>query len=306
MLRILILEPEYFDRSSVSLLGKAGKVTARRMSRKELEARIKDFDAVMVRIETRLDKRLLSKARRLRVIGSATTGLDHIDMRYARKKGIKVFSLYRTHTTPTAEHTMALMLALVRKLPWAHDSLSRGEWRRHMFIGTQLSGKTLGIIGFGNIGRAVARLAKPFGMRIQYYDPYIKSGAAKRIGLRSLLSSSDIITIHAGLSGETRGMLGPKEFAAMKKRPFVINTARGEIVDNVQLIRALKSGRIRGAALDVFPHEPVSGGERAVLNYARKNQKLLLTPHIGASTHEALHDAGLSVAKAVVYELKSK
>ncbi len=303
-MKILITEPEYFDSDAACILKSAGKVTAKRLTGAELESAIKNFDVVVVRVETHLDRRVLSRAKRLKIIGSATTGLNHIDTAYARRAGIKVISLHGTHTVPTAEHTFALMLSLARKIPWAFESLERGSWHRYRFIGEQLQGKTLGVIGLGRIGMQVARYARAFGMTVVYFDPYVDFRGFRRVSLNNLLASSDIVTIHAMLTNETRRMIGYRELKRMKKSALLINTARGEIADDNSLIRALKGGIIAGAALDVFPDEPVPDARYPIIAYARRSRNLIVTPHIAASTKEAVHEAGLEIARKVAREIR--
>jgi D-3-phosphoglycerate dehydrogenase len=304
MLKILILEPEYFDSYAVKALESVGKVTAKRMDRKELMASIGEFDILVVRIETRLDAFMLSKAKKLKLIGSATTSLNHIDLGYAKDHGIKVLNLHGTHTIPTAEHALSLTLSLARNIPWAYESIREGKWERHKFIGIGLDGKTIGIVGLGRIGKRVATYAKSLGMNVIYYDPYVNSRIAQKTSLNSLLKKSDIISIHAALTDETLMMIGKKEFSNMKENALVINTARGLIIDNDALIKALKSKSIAGAAIDVFPNEPVSHMEKELLDYSKSAANLLLTPHLGASTREALHAAGMDIAKQIFREVR--
>ncbi len=212
MHRILVTEPEYLSEEALGVLRSVGDVTAKRVSRKELEHIIRDVDVIFVRVDTKLDARMLELAGRLKLIASVTTGLNHIDLEAAKKKGIKVINLHGTHTVPTAEHTMALILALSRNIPWAYDNIRQGRWERYKFIGKLLNGKTLGIIGMGRIGSQVARYAKAFGMRVVAYDPYVKSSeVAMMESLDKLLREADVITIHTMLTHETRGMIGQQE-----------------------------------------------------------------------------------------------
>ena len=307
MMRILVTEPEYFDGDAVSILESCGDVVAKRMGKDELAEKIADFDAIIVRIETHLDKKVLARAKRLRIIGSATTGLNHIDVDYAGERGIRIINLHGTHTIPTAEHTMALILSLSRKIPWAYRSVSEGKWERYRFIGEQLDGKTLGIIGIGRIGSKVAEYAKAFGMKIIAYDPYVKSSKdAKLVNLNSLLENSDIITLHAALTGESTSLICKHEFGLMKRNALLINTARAGLIDNAALIEALKDGKINGAAIDVFEDEPLSERDFLIVEYARNNSNLIITPHIGASTAEAAHEAGLEIAKGVAKALEKQ
>ena len=306
MLRILVLEPEYFDSDAIKKLKTIGPVTAKRMNRAELIRRVKDFDILVVRIEAKLDNEVLSRAVKLKAIGSATTGLNHIDLEYARKHGIKIFNLHGAHTVPTAQYTMALILSLMRNVPWAYESLSGGKWHRYKFIGTQLDGKRLGIIGLGRIGSVVCKYAQAFGMDVAYYDPYVSSKIAKKVSLNTLLKSSDVITVHASLNRTSSDELNDKEISLIKNGAFLVNTARAELIDYRSLLKALKSKRISGAAVDVFRHEPISIHEKELLEYAKHNKNLIITPHLGASTYEALHHAGLEIASNLAKEFRKR
>ncbi|MDE1865368.1 MAG: hydroxyacid dehydrogenase [Candidatus Micrarchaeota archaeon] len=299
MPNILIANPEYFDEQAVKILKSAGDVTARTMSRSELERSIHKFDAIVLRVDTKLDRKLLSRAKRLKVIGSATTGLGHIDTEYAAKHGIKIIGLHGAHTTSTAEHTMALMLSLARKVPWAFESMKQGRWKRAMFIGAQLEGRTLGIIGVGRIGSRVAEHARGFGMKVMGYDPYASPKGVRMVNLERLLKDSDIVTLHPVLTGETRHMISLRQLRMMKRTALLVNTSRGEVVNSRDLIHALKSGIIAGAALDVFPEEPLTGIGNMFAREARRLDTLIITPHLGASTREAIHRAGAEIAAKV-------
>jgi D-3-phosphoglycerate dehydrogenase / 2-oxoglutarate reductase len=303
-MKILITEPEYFDEETVAVLRKCGSVTRKRVTKKELESIVKDYEVLIVRIETRIDRKVLDNAKKLKVIGSATTGLEHINQNYAKKHGVKIFSLHGEHTVSTAEHTMALIFALSRRIPWANESMKQGNWKRYLFIGRQLSGKTLGIIGLGRIGSTVAAYARAIDMNVIYYDPYVNSKRYKKAKLESVMKKSDIVTIHAELTARDRKMIGAKEIGMMKHDAVLINTARAKIVDYGALIGALKKNKIAGAALDVFENEPV-GGDSQISVYAKENDNLILTPHIGASTKEAAHYAGMKIANDVVEFLSS-
>lgn len=297
-MKILVTEPEYFGEDALSVLRERGEVETLRISRKELLQKIKEFDAVLIRIETKLDRELLDNAAKLKVIGSATTGLNHIDTKLAKERGIKIVNLHGAHTIPTAEYAFAMLLSLVRNLPWAYESLRDGRWERHKLIGRQLNGKRIGIIGLGRIGNEVAKYAEAFGMDVVAFDPYAKSQKVRMLPLEKLLAESDVITIHAMLTDETRGMIGRKEFGMMKDGAFLVNTARAEIVDSDALIEALEGNKLGGAAIDVFENEPAVEEDR-ILRYARKKANLLVTPHLSASTVEAARSAAVEIAKGV-------
>jgi len=303
MYKILITEPEYFQEEAVAILKQIGNVVAKRMSRKELMKEVKDTDILVARIETLIDKTLLKNAKKLKIIASATTGIEHIDVLEAEKMGIKIINLEGTHTLPTAEHTFALILSLVRKIPWAFEHMKKGRWERYKFFGRELEGKILGIIGLGKIGSKVAGYAKAFGMNIIAYDPYISNEKARGLGieltsLENILRKSDVITIHAMLTKETENMIDTKEFEMMKSSAFLINVARGRIVNEKMLIKALKNGILAGAALDVYSLEPIEDGN-ALIKYAKRNSNLLLTQHIAASTEESIRNAAIYMARKI-------
>ncbi len=303
-MKILVVSPEYFPEEILSELKPVANVDTKKLSREELLNEIENYDAVLTRVDVKFDREVLERARNLKVIGTATTGMDHIDVGYANSKGIKILNLSGAHTVPTAEHTFSLILSLVRKLPWAYESLKQGKWERHRFFGIELDGKTLGTVGFGKIGSRVAKYAKSFGMNILTYDPYISRDLANEIGVKitildDVLQNSDVITIHAFLSPETRKMINSGAISKMKSTAFLINAARGEIVDIDALIDALKNKKIAGAALDVFDEEPLPTDSK-LIEYAKENDNLIITPHIAASTKEAIYNA----AKETVQKVK--
>ncbi len=304
-LNILVNNPEYFDKDAMKILNGIGNVTAKNMSNEELLKKIHIFDILVIRVDTKVTKKILDKAINLKLIGSATTGLNHIDIEYAKKKKIKVLNLHGAHTLPTAQHTIALMLALSRNIPWAFENLKNGKWERYKFIGTQLNGKTLGIIGLGRIGSQVAEYAKAFDMKVIAYDPFIKKNSVPLVSLNTLLKTSDIISLHPMLTTSSRNMLQLKQFKLMKKTALLINTSRGEVINTNDLFVALKKHIISGAALDVFPEEPFLKKGNRFVNYALKNKNLIMTPHIGASTREAIHIVGVEIANKIKKELKS-
>ena len=297
-MKIIVVSPEYFPEDTLSRLEQIAQIYSKKLSRKELISEIGEYDGVLTRVDVRFDSEVLEKARKLKAIGTATTGLNHIDVGYANSRGIKIFNLSGTHTIPTAEHTFSLILSLARRVPWAFESLKKGEWERHRFFGSGLEGKTLGIIGFGRIGSRVAGFAKGFGMKVITYDPYvresvIRSAGAKKASLDDVLRS-DIISIHASLSKETKKMINSTAISRMKSSALLINTARGEIVDEKALLDALEKKRIAGAALDVFADEPLRKNSD-LIKYAKLNDNLIITPHLGASTNEAVRESAMEI-----------
>jgi D-3-phosphoglycerate dehydrogenase / 2-oxoglutarate reductase len=268
----------------------------------DLRAAIADADAVVVRSRTRVDGELLAHARSLRVIARAGVGVDNIDVDAATRRGILVLNTPDSSTISTAEHTMAMMLALVRHLPTAHLSTSRGEWQRENFTGVELYGKTLGVVGLGKIGSEVAHRAAAFGMRVIAYDPFVSAerGARFSAELTSwevVLAQSDVLTVHVPLTPRTHHLLGGPQFAQLKSGAFIINCARGELVDQEALLAALDEGRVGGAALDVFESEPPR--EMRLLQHPH----VIVTPHLAASTAEAAHNISVEIAEQVLRAL---
>lgn len=269
----------------------------------ELSRIIPSYDALIVRSETKVTKELIQAGVRLRVIGRAGVGVDNIDVDEATRRGIIVMNAPGGNTISTAEHTMALMLALSRNIPQASYSVREGRWERKVFKGVELSGKTLGVIGLGRIGSYVSKLAKAFGMRVLAYDPYISLDKAKRVGvelveLNDLYRSSDYITFHVPLNEKTYHMVGEDEFRQMKDGVRIINCARGGIIDEDALYRAMEMGKVAGAAFDVYENEP------PVDSPLLRHPNFIGVPHIGASTIEAQVNVGIEIATQIVDALK--
>ncbi len=265
----------------------------------ELEAIVGDYDALIVRSRTKVTAKLLDAAKRLKVIGRAGVGLDNIDVEAAARRGIVVLNSPAGNVISAAEHTFALMLGLVRRIARADASVRRGEWDRSRFRGIELSGKTLGIVGAGRIGTEVAKRARAFGMRVVAYDPYLPPESAATAGIElvaldELLRSADIVSIHVPLTRETRHMIGPDQLALMKPSAYLVNVARGGVLDERALARALGEGKLAGAALDVFEQEPLPPDHPLI---ALENT--LLVPHLGAATREAQASSGVEVCRAV-------
>jgi D-3-phosphoglycerate dehydrogenase len=273
----------------------------------KLAQHIGPYHALITRSGTDVTARILEKARNLKVIGRAGVGVDNVDIEAASRKGVIVLNAPTGNTLAATEHTMAMMLGAVRKLPFAHSSLKHGEWDRKKFMGTQLYKKTLGVVGLGRIGSEVARRALSFDMSIIAYDPYIKREKAEKVGvelvetLEELLERSDIITFHVPLTEETTSMIGEREFRLMKDKVILINCARGGIVDEHILAGALESGKVSMAAVDVFSEEPLPKDSplHGVPN-------LILTPHLGANTEEAQKNVSVIIAGQVVNVLKGR
>jgi D-3-phosphoglycerate dehydrogenase len=270
----------------------------------ELHRRIGDYHGILIRSATRLTAELIERADNLKVIGRAGIGVDNVDVEAATKHGIIVANAPESNIIAAAEHTVALMLALARHIPQAHASLTAGRWERSSYGGVEVYEKTLGVLGFGRIGQLVAARARGFGMRVLAFDPYVSSERFRELGAEKAESSADVyreadfITIHLPRTPETRGWLDAEAFAQMKDGVRVINCARGELVVDEALKAALDSGKVAGAALDVFPSEPIT-------DYPLFDgyPNVVVTPHLGASTTEAQDRAGVQTAEQVVAAL---
>ena len=272
-------------------------------SREELAERIGGYHAILIRSATQLDAGLIERAQSLRVIGRAGIGVDNVDVEAATKRGIIVANAPQSNIVAAAEHTIALMLALARNVPQAHASLTQGRWERSRFGGVEVYEKTLGVLGFGRIGQLVATRARGFGMRVLAYDPFVSADRMRELGAEraaapeDLYARADFVTVHLPRTPETRDWLGARAFAAMRDGVRVINCARGELVDDDALRAALDSGKVAGAALDVFRSEPIT--EHPLFGYPN----VVVTPHLGASTAEAQDRAGVQTAEQVLAAL---
>lgn len=263
----------------------------------ELREALKDCEGLIVRSETKVTSELLDAANSLRVIGRAGVGVDNIDVNAATVRGIVVMNAPDGNTITTAEHTIALLISLARSIPQASSSLKAGRWDRKKFIGVELQGKTLGIVGLGRIGRVVASRARAMGMMIVAYDPFIAPEHARDLEIElapldEVYARADFLTVHTPLTSETRNLIDREALAKMKKGARIINCARGGLVDEQALYEALMSGSIAGAALDVFSEEPPSGD-----NELLKLEQVIATPHLGASTKEAQEGVAFTVAE---------
>jgi D-3-phosphoglycerate dehydrogenase len=270
----------------------------------ELADRIGAYHGILIRSATKLTADLIARAENLRVIGRAGIGVDNVDVEAATKRGIIVANAPQSNIVAAAEHTVALMLALARNIPQAHASLTAGGWERSKFGGVEVYEKTLGVLGFGRIGQLVAARAQGFGMRVIAFDPFVSSERFRELGVEKAASSDDVyaeadfITLHLPKTEDTRGWLDADAFAKMKDGVRVINCARGELVVDAALKAALDSGKVAGAALDVFPSEPITD-----YPLFEGYPNVVVTPHLGASTTEAQDRAGVQTAEQVVAAL---
>lgn len=267
--------------------------------REEILKLVADAEALIVRSETQADSVLLAAGKKLRVVGRAGVGVDNVDLQAAKERGIVVMNTPEGNTIATAELTFAHLMNAFRPLTRAAASMKAGEWDKKNLMGEELYGKTLGIMGFGRIGTQVAKRALAFGMRVLAYDPFLKAERAKEMGVEisnvdNLLKTCDAVTLHLPLTTATRGLINAQNLAKMKKGARLINCARGELVDLEALQKALESGQLSHAGLDVFPAEPLPADHPL-----RTHPRAALTPHLGASTHEAQARVGVEIAESV-------
>jgi len=270
----------------------------------ELLAAVRESDALVTRSGTAVTRELVNAGTRLRIVGRAGVGLDNVDVDAATERGILVINAPTANTISATEHTIALLLSACRNLPAADASVKRGDWIRSKFMGLELNGKTLGVVGLGRIGSGVAMRLRSFGMRVLAYDPYIARAAAEKVGaevvsLDRLIRDADVITVHTPLNDETKGMIGADQFGRMKDGVIVVNCARGGIYVEQALADALNSGKVATAAVDVYEEEPPAGNHPFL---TAKN--IVLTPHIGANTIEAQDRVAVQTAEMVIEALR--
>jgi D-3-phosphoglycerate dehydrogenase len=271
----------------------------------ELVDVIGDYDALVVRSDTKISAEIINAGHKLQVIGRAGIGVDNINLDAATRRGIVVVNAPEGNVIATAEHTLSLLLALSRHIPQACTSLKSGEWNRKKFVGTELRNKTLGIVGLGRVGTEVVRMAKGLEMRLIAYDPFVSKERAEQLGVElvsreELLKRSDFITIHVPLTDATKGIIGGKELALVKPSVRFINTARGGLIDEKALYKAIEEGKVAGAAFDVFTEEP------ACDNILLKSDKVIATPHLAASTSEAQTTVAVDVAEQILTVLEGR
>ena len=274
------------------------------ISYEELKEKVGDYDVLVVRSRTKVTREIIEAGEKLKVVGRAGAGIDNIDVEAAKEKGVKVLNTPEAPAIAVAELTIGLLLSLARQIPRANSSMKEGRWAKKEFRGWQLNGKTFGVIGLGHIGEKVARLAKAFGMKILITKrtppspEILKELEAEFVSLDELLGRSDIVSLHVPLTPQTHHMIGEREIRLMKDGAFIINTSRGAVIDEKALFNALKSGKLGGAALDVYEVEPPK-------DYSlMKLPNVVCTPHIGAQTVEAQRAASTLLAQKIVNALK--
>ncbi len=301
-MKILVCDP--ISAKGIALLQQRPEfevvVLPKRLPEAELLPVVKDAVAMLVRSETKVTRKVIEAATQLKVVGRAGVGVDNVDVEAATQRGVVVMNTPGGNTISTAELTFTMLLSLARKVPQAYSSMAAGKWDRKIFQGTELFGKTLGVLGMGRIGSEVAKRAQVFGMKVIGYDPFLTDARARSLGvelavdLDHVYRDSDFITVHMPVTEQTKGMLNASAFSRMKPKVCIVNCARGEIIVESDLLAALNSGKIGAAALDVYAEEPLPAEHPF-----RKHANITLTPHLGASTHEAQEKCGIEVAEVI-------
>lgn len=305
---VLLTEPRDFSPQALDILRRGGfDPRPFKGELSDLKGSLAGQEGVIVRLGIRWTRELLGAESQLKFIGTPTTGLDHIDLEAARKRGIDVISLRGLEgieeITSTVEHTFGLLLALVRRTCPAHLSVLEGAWDRDAFVGRELRGRLLGIVGMGRLGRGVAAIARVFRMNVIYYDPLVDLPAFERCpSLKDLARRAEIISLHAKLTVETRAMIGPDFFDSCRRGLYLVNTSRGDLVDEDALLQALEKGVLAGAALDVLRDEPEKGTPfpSPVIEYARRHDNVLITPHVGGASSDAMRATEVMIAEEIV------
>jgi D-3-phosphoglycerate dehydrogenase len=280
------------------------------LSQEHLLALIGSYTALIIRSQTRVTSELLAEATRLQVVGRAGSGLDNIDLDAAIRHSVLVVNAPRGSAIAVAEHTMALLLALARHIPAANSSIKAGRWDKSRLLGVELHGKVLGIIGLGKVGKEVARQAQAFGMCVIACDPFLSTKQGQQVGVtlhskEEVLPRADFVTLHATLANDesgTRRLLGTRELQLLKPGAYLVNCARGSLIDEQALLTALTEGRLAGVALDVFSQEPI--GDDTVLRQLLAHERVIATPHLGASTVEAQVRVATEVARNIIAVLR--
>jgi D-3-phosphoglycerate dehydrogenase / 2-oxoglutarate reductase len=309
--RLLISESQGFPPAALDRLREVADVIAADLDRSALEREIGGADVLWVRLRHRIDDALLARAPRLKIIASPTTGLTHIDLEAAERRGIRVVCLrgetdFLKDIRATAEHTIGLMLALIRHIPAAAAHVVAGGWDRDRFQGIELYGKTVAVVGYGRLGRIVARYLRAFDCRVVAVDPKPSGTEIEFCSLDEALRLADLVTLHVNLTPQSRQFFGANEFASMRMGSYFINTSRGELVDESALLVAIRSGQLAGAALDVLCDEQSAGmGSHPLVRFAETHSNLIVTPHIGGCAVESMHKTELFLAERLLSALAS-
>ncbi len=316
----LITESHNYSKEALKIYKSFGQVfTLKEIQKNALFEKkvLKTVDILVVRNLTQVNRKFIDSLPNLKIVASPTTGLNHIDVAYLKEKNIKLITLrgrksFLKNITSTAEHTMALILSLYRHVPWSFEEVKKGKWPRDEFIGNQLKGKTIGILGYGRLGKIVKRYAKAFNMDVIAYDPHVYAGkmrkdGVKKVGMENLLKSSDIVSIHVLLTSETYDLIKPNHLRLMKRNSILINTSRGEIIEKNALFKALKNKWIKGAAIDVMHDEKKDGShlkKDPLYSYSKNNKNLLIISHLGGVSFEAMEATEDFIARLVKSQIK--
>ncbi|OGW90751.1 MAG: phosphoglycerate dehydrogenase, partial [Nitrospirae bacterium RIFCSPLOWO2_12_FULL_63_8] len=297
-----ILVSDSLSKQGIAILEKAGFTVdvKTKLPKEELIKEIKQYDGLIVRSGTKVTADVIAAAQRLKVIGRAGSGLDNVDSQAATKRGIVVMNTPGGNTVTTAEHTMAMIFSMSRRIPQATASVKAGKWEKDKFMGVELYNKTLGVVGIGQIGGYLSKLAQGASMNVIAYDPYLAPERAEKMGvelvdLPELFRRADIVSVHTPLTAETKSLINAKVIASMKQGVLIVNCARGGIINEADLVEALKSKKVAAAAFDVFEDEPVKAD-----NPLLALDNFICTPHIGAQTSEAQENVAIGIAEQVV------
>lgn len=312
----LLTEPKGYSPRAIAILKKLRPVFTWREARRKPQI-LKRAAVLVVKLGMKISKSVMNLLPNLKIIATSTTGLNHIDLGETKRRGIKVISLrgetrFLKNIAPTAEETIGLIIMLLRNLPWGFDAIRCGRWDKEKFYGRELSGKVLGILGFGRLGSLVARMAKPLGMEVIACDPFVSGKVMARAGVRKvwvdyLFKMADVVSIHVLLTDKTAGLVKRRHFRLMKPIAYLINTARGELIDEKALLEALNKKWIAGAALDVLANEDPRGRHvkrHPLVGYARRHKNLIIVPHLGGATYESMAKTEEFIAAKVVEEVK--
>jgi D-3-phosphoglycerate dehydrogenase / 2-oxoglutarate reductase len=308
---ILNSEPNHYSREALKILETIGDVTEKDCDRNELISQIPNVDILIVRLRNNIDSEVLSKATRLKIIVSATTGLNHIDLNAAQKNGVKVLSLqgeseFLASITATSELAWALLLSLYRRIPFAAKHVENGGWSRDKYKGKQLKDKTLGIVGFGRLGRIMSEYGKAFKMKVIAADPYVEimPDHVEKVNIDELLKLSDIVTLHVNYNNSNYQMFDDSLFMKMKNGSIFLNTSRGELVDEKALIRAIDSKKLSGVLLDVIDNENSNSKDwlkkSDIWKKSLTNENIIIVPHIGGATIESMQKTEIFMAKKLI------
>ncbi len=310
MISILNVEPEAYSEDARRILQECAVVTEMPLSREALIARISEYDGLIVRLGHLIDIEVIAAAHRLKFIATATTGLNHIDVEEAQRRGIEVISLrgeraFLDTVTATAEHTWGLLLALIRHIPDAQRHVQAGGWERNRFKGIELSGRTLGVIGYGRLGSKVAQYGLTFGMRVLANDieTFPPQPGIEFVSLDEALRQADVVSLHVPCVPATFDLIGRRELTIMKPDAYLLNTSRGEVLNEDALLDVLNSGHLAGAALDVLRGENIAQSEWTqhdrLIAYAHSHSNLLITPHIGGATSDSMAKTERFIAQKI-------